>query len=283
MTFAFFRDEDGWGLGLTVAALNKGLDARLFDDDESLAACPADSVLFVRMSHKDAYRSRYKERLEVWGRLHKTVPGRQMAKLYDDKIAQQELLGQYMPQAFVVKNEEDAYMAMRWLKMPFVSKSYSGAGSKGVKLISSSDEAIKDLNLRVKAEGPLVWQHFCTGNEHDYRCLIVGKERLWLKRINRADTPFASGSGNIVPLRCKDVPKKMTDFAEQIAEDSVFSDSPMPFAGIDLIYCDGQPKITEVTTSWTLPGYFGAEWMDGRKGHAFFDVLVEQMEAACRQ
>lgn len=281
MTFAFFRDEDGWGLGLTVAALNKGLDARLFDDDESLAACPADSVLFVRMSHKDAYRSRYKERMEAWGRLHKTVPGLTMAKLYDDKIAQQESLGQYMPKAAVVKNEVDAYMALRWLKMPFVSKSYSGAGSKGVKLISSSDEAIKDLNARVKTEGPLVWQHFCAGNDHDYRCLIVGKERLWLKRYNRDETPFASGSGKIQPLKHKEVPSKMADFAEKIAADSsIFGDSLMPFGGIDLIYCDGQPKMTEVTCSWTLPGYFGAEWKDGRKGHAFFDVVVEQMEAA---
>lgn len=282
MNLAFFRDEDGWGLGLYVAALNKGVDAYLFDDDESLAECPSDAVLFVRMSHKPAYRERYKGRVDTWSRIHAIVPGATMGKLYDDKVAQQDRLGAYMPPGYVVRTEDDAYMALRNLEMPFVAKSFSGAGSKGVRLIESSEEAIRDLNARRKEEGAFIWQRFCPDNAHDYRCIVVGAERLWLKRLNRENVPFASGSGNIIPLTHKEVPRKMAEFverfvAEQIGVDGIFSDTPMPFAGVDLIYMDGKPVMTEITTSWTLPGYFKAEWQDGRKGHAFFDIFVEQL------
>lgn len=282
MKLAFFRDEDGWGLGLYVAALNKGVDAYIFDDDESLADIPPDCVLFVRMSHKEAVRERYKGRIETWGRIHKIVPGRTLGKLYDDKIAQQERLSAYMPQSFIVKDEDGAYMAMRHLTMPFVSKAYSGAGSKGVRLITSSEEAIKDLNTRRKEEGPLVWQRFCADNAYDLRCLIVGKERLWIKRMNRDNVPFASGSGRVVPLKPSEVPRRTAEFVErfildQSGEAGIFGDTPMPFLGVDLINMDGKPVLTEITTSWTLPVYFSSVWQDGRKGHAFFDIVVEQM------
>lgn len=282
MKLAFFRDEDGWGLGLYVSALNKGVDAYLFDDDESLAGIPDDCVLFVRMSHKPAFRERYKNRIETWSRLHKTVPGLLMGKLYDDKIKQHDKLGAYMPPSHVVSNEEEAYTAMRWLQMPFVAKSYSGAGSKGVRLITSSEEAMRDLEQRKKEEGAFIWQRFCKDNAHDFRCLIVGKERLWIKRINRENVPFASGSGNIVPLSPREVPRMMAEWVErfiidQQKEGCIFADTPMPFAGVDLIYMDGKPVMTEITTSWTLPGYFKATWQDGRKGHAFFDIVVEQL------
>lgn len=282
MRLAFFRDEDGWGLGLYVAALNKGVDAYLFDDDESLAGIPADSILFVRMSHKPAYRERYKGRVDTWSRIHKIVPGATMAKLYDDKVSQQEKLSAYMPPGHVVRTEEEAYAAMRYLEMPFVAKSYSGAGSKGVRLIDSSEEAIRDLNARRKEEGAFIWQRFCKDNAHDYRCLIVGKERLWIKRINRENVPFASGSGNIVPLTAREVPRMMAEWVERFVVDQqkeggIFADTPMPFAGVDLIYMDGKPTMTEITTSWTLPVYFASTWQDGRKGHAFFDIFVEQL------
>lgn len=282
MKLAFFRDEDGWGLGLYVASLNKGVDAYLFDDDESLAGLPADCVLFVRMSHKDAYRERYKGRVDTWSRIHKIVPGATMAKLYDDKVGQQEKLGTYMPPGYVVRNEEEAYTAMRHLKVPFVAKSYSGAGSKGVRLITSSEEGIRDLEQRRKEEGAFIWQHFCKDNAHDHRCLIVGKERLWIKRLNRENVPFASGSGNVVPLTAREVPRMMAEWVERFVidqqkEGGIFADTPIPFAGVDLIYMDGKPAMTEITTSWTLPVYFKSTWQDGRLGHAFFDIVVEQL------
>lgn len=282
---AYFRDEDGWGLGCHVAALNKGYDTCLFDDDESLALCPSDSTLFVRMSHKEVYRWRYKQRIEAWSRIHPSVPGRYLAKLYDDKISQQEALGKWMPPAFIIKSEQDAYTALRTLTVPFVSKTSAGAGSKGVRLVTNSEEAIKDVQTRTKEAGALVWQVFCDGNKHDYRCLVVGNERLWIKRINRESSPFASGSGNIVPMAHKDVPPKMMTFVEAFVaqakkEGGCLHDSFMPLLGIDLIYMNGEPVLTEITTSWTLPVYFKSEWLDGRKGHAFFDVVAEQMEAA---
>ncbi len=287
MTIAFFRDEDGWGLAAHVAALNKGLDSRLFDDDESLAECPEGAMLFVRMSHKEAFRQRYKQRVDTWSRIHRIVPGARMAHLYDDKIAQQDTLGKWMPHAFVVKSEEEAYMALRTLKVPFVSKTSAGAGSKGVRLCVDSETAIKDVLTRPKENGPLIWQRFCEGNKHDYRCLVIGKERLWLKRFNRENSPFASGSGNSVPLAHKDVPAKMMTFVEafiteESKQDGCLFDSAMPFVGIDLIYMDGLPVLTEVTTSWTIPVYFGCTFLDGRKGYEFFNVLAEQMEAACQ-
>lgn len=284
---AYFRDEDGWGLGMHVAALNKGLSTALFDDDESIAECPADSVLFVRMSHKEAFRQRYKQRIEAWGRIHKLTPGRRLANLYDDKISQQLALSAWMPQGYIIKSEQDAYTALRSLQFPFVSKTPGGAASKGVRLIKDSEGAMKDVNTRMKDAGGLVWQVFCDGNKHDYRCIVVGEERLWIKRLNRDNSPFASGSGRVVPMTHKDVPAKMMTFVEafvtdQKREKGALSDSHMPFIGLDLIYSDGAPVLTEITCSWTLPGYFGSEWLDGRKGYAFFDVVAEQMERACR-
>lgn len=286
---AFFRDEDGWGLGLYVSALQKGVPALFFDDDEGLDEAPEKTPVFVRMSHKELTRQRYKNRVERWSRSNPIVPGQTMGFLYDNKLEQQKALGKYMPHAYFVKTEEDAYKVLRNLPMPFVSKTPDGAGSKGCRFIKTSEDAIKDVSRSGGVgKGYLLWQKFCPGNAHDYRCLVIGAERLWMKRYNRDNSPFASGSGRIEHMEHKNVPPLMRDFVERfVVEQSqgegCLYDSLMPFFGIDLIYDDGKPVMTEVTTSWTLPPYFGCTFLDGRKGYAFFDVVVEQMVKACQK
>lgn len=288
MSIAFFRDEDGWGLSAYTTALKNGMDAHFFDDDESLALCPAGAALFVRMSHKEAYRKKYKERVALWSDIHPMIPGKTMGVLYDDKIKQHEKLKRWMPTTYLVSGEQEAYLALRNLGQRFISKTTGGAGSKGVKFITNSEDAVKDATTRPKEFGPLIWQRFCDGNEYDLRCIVMGEERLWLKRYNREYTPLASGSGNIQPLKHRDVPPKMMTFVEAfVTEESkhygVLHDSHIPFFGIDLIYMDGEPVMTELTTSWTLPAYYKCEFLDKRPGYYFFDVLAEQMEKKCRK
>jgi glutathione synthase/RimK-type ligase-like ATP-grasp enzyme len=97
---------------------------------------------------------------------------------------------------------------LQFLSYPFISKASQGAGSSNVRLIKDEKQAKSEIqsafsssgipcHFNLRQKGYLLWQEFVPGNDFDWRVIIIGKAKrcgLLLKRFNKPDTGFASGS-----------------------------------------------------------------------------------------
>lgn len=144
---------------------------------------------------------------------------------YDDKIAQYYLLKKHSvstPDTFLFFNKEEALEFARHCEYPMVYKCAHGAGSANVGLLRTKKEAVKyikrvfdrGMNTYFKSEiqrNYVYFQEFLAGNKGDYRMVCFGDNRIsGFFRENRAESPFASGSGQ---FDIGELPKNLLDFA----------------------------------------------------------------------
>jgi len=216
--------------------------------------------------------------------------------LYDDKYLFHEKCGAWEPTTYYSTSKEEAKKALAKLNYPFVSKSKIGAGSSNVRLIKNEAQAHREIDIAFGdiglpqfagggQKGYVLWQEFCDGNPNDWRVIIIAKKYGFvLKRFNRPNIPFASGSGRLKAISTLDDEiDALLNFTRNFAIENEFS-----FLGVDIVYGrNHKPVVLEITTGWSREGYVGCrvfEYSNGFKPTAMdgarnlFDIVVMGME-----
>lgn len=220
-----------------------------------------------------------------------TLPAFADSLWYDDKLVQRELLRPWLPETVIVHPGDD----MPNMTLPFVSKASTGAGSRNVRLIRTRDEAQAEYDAAFGdgiplapegvQQGYLYWQRLVPDNAGDIRVVVTGDFMFGLRRHNRPDRPFASGSGSF------DVIASLDD-AEVAAAfrlcDEIARALPTRWQCFDVVFDGARPLCLEMASSWTVGSYkdcplFNRDtWaLDGRTAAEWAAVAVEELERLC--
>ena len=281
-----YADSQGWGQGLYAAAVHRGWDAAMFDENDVISG----GIAFVHMHHAPDVRAKHKRLME---KLHaariRLVPDIWSARLYDDKVEQARVFGKWMPATYYCDKADIASRLVDELRYPIISKAREGASSHNVRLLQDADAARAEIEkvfggggikLRYgqRQTGYLLWQDFVAGNQYDIRVIAIGEQRLLLRRYNRDDRPMASGSGRIEPINNLADPIFGSAFA---FADSFFKAEGLKWCGIDIVFDHEAQRwrLLETTVGWTLHGYFDCMFFpDGRMGTDIWDVVIDEIE-----
>ena len=264
-----YNDRHGWGKEIvsTLRGLS-GLELTLFKSTEDLVDCTG-TIVFMHPDHLNN-RDSDKALIHDLGLLEKTkiIPSFRELDIYDEKVKQTNLFDKWLPKTRIFTERGSAEIFIENAIFPFVSKANEGAGSSNVRMILTEKDAHEELNQVFSENGMprytkpsmekrgvrkfqkdyVLWQEFLEGNENDWRVVMINRQFAWIiKRGNRGDSPFASGSGivdNIVDLDRETT--EILDFCFKFA--SQFS---LNFTGIDIVKGEnGSWRILETTTGW---------------------------------
>lgn len=272
-----FKDSYGWDKLLVDAAMRAGLVAQLISDAEHVPDVPG-TYFFIHMNHDPSERNYHKQVVEEVNKKENVVliPNILECRLYDDKVRQARMFKSWMPRTHYLVCAEDAESVLADMSLPFISKSSEGAGSSNVRLIRSQEEARAEIRLTfygdgirracdLRQSGYLLWQEFLPDNHNDWRVIIIAKKYgMILKRHNRPDLPFASGSGSFESV---DAISKETEglfehtrlFAEEF---------DLSFVGVDVVLGKArEPVILETTVGWDMAGYKNCRFFEFQDGH----------------
>lgn len=281
-----YQDEDRWGEMLYFEARRRGLPAALFK--EAREVTPGD-VAFVHMHHAPNRRDRDKDVMrKLAARGVRTIPEPRSGVLYDDKAAQARELGRWMPRTLMLKSATEARAAIGALGFPFMSKASEGASSHNVRLVKSREQAEREVQAAFsgsglkahfgqRQRGYLLWQEFCAGNDYDYRVIAIGRQRMMLRRYNRADRPMASGSGKLEPVTALDAETREV----LAAANAFFEAEGFTWCGIDMVRdAAGRWVVLETTVGWTARGYVDCAFVGTeRTGADVWGVLIDEIAA----
>lgn len=282
-----YEDAHNWGAMLHKQALERGHDARLFENPR----VPDSGYVFMHMHHHPQVRTLHKRCMQMMAMNPHLIliPNYRSSFLYDDKLEQARQFARWMPRTHVFYTPGAARRFLDTLPtIPFMSKSSEGASSHNVRFVTSLEQArleikyaFSDIGIKGRynqtQRGYLLWQEFVEGNDSDIRVLAIGNQRLILKRMNRDDRPMASGSGNIVPVTALD---EETASALEAANEFFVAES-MPWCGIDLVrnQVTKQWRILEATVSWTMHGYYECQFVGTQlMGSDVWHVLLDEIE-----
>ena len=241
----------------------KGLKFQLFSNSSEV---PNKENVFVYI-HPDHLINRDSNRImiEEFQNHHSStfMPTKFELLLYDEKVRQTELYSDFLPPTRIYKDIDTALCSVNELKFPIISKSNEGAASSNIRLLETRKDALDEAttvfsefglprhdnrNLGLVQKDYVLWQDFLPGNDNDWRIVLINQKFAWiLKRYNRKDLPFASGSGNVKPI------KEMNSEIIEILNYSLsFAERfRLNFTGIDLIRdAKGGLKVLETTTGW---------------------------------
>lgn len=286
MKLWLYKDIGGWGELLLPIALGRGHDARLFVEAHE----PDDGAVFVHMHHHPDSRGYDKELMAALAEREELqlCPGSRAAILYDDKAEQYRQLARWMPETVIVTRKQDVPAALTRLRVPLISKTSQGAGSKNVRLVETVGQAREEADQALGGDGIpchygerqtgyLYWQEFLAGNDYDFRVIAIGRERLILRRGNRDDRPMASGSGNEIPVQWPD------DEASEVLAfaDRFFAEEGFPWCGVDIVRDHKRDRwvILEMTVGWPLGKMGEHRFVSGRSCDEFWPVVMDEIEA----
>lgn len=280
-------DKKFWGRQLQMAAGRAGVDCVLFRKPEQV---PSNARAFVRLDQQAEQRDMSKGLVkQLFGAGIKTLPTIAEAELYDDKIAQYELLAHHMPQTAILTSLEQARSFAHYARYPLISKATSGASSNNVRLLERQEEAFAEakaafgrgipISYNQRQTDYVFWQQFIGGNDRDYRVCVVGDDYFGLVRRNRADAPFASGSGDNYPLTMNNDRERAA--LRKAAE--ITNELGTQLMAYDFVFDGDRIYLLEVSSSWTPHAYalcpcFSKDGSaTGRSGGHLFDLIVGAM------
>ena len=254
-----YRDGKGWGTEIAKAAAKRGLFCTMFGRPSMVQQ----GIAFIRLDQQGSQRAVSKGIVEELGRRGvPTMPTRREGRWYDDKGAQLEALGQWLPRTIHTTSRSAAEAAIAGLGLPFVSKSVDGSSSKGVRLINTESEAARELDRVFTGDGiPSVydrrqrgyvyWQEFVRNNQCDYRVCVVGGFVYGLVRNNRPGDFRASGSGDNFPMTLQDERERgAAALAVEIA-DAIGTD----WMAFDIVFSEDRALVLEMSSAWTMAAY----------------------------
>ncbi len=298
MNVYVYRDGQGWHQKLSNSLNLMGVHTQLFLTEQAVENMDEHSVVFIHMTHYGLdLREQNKQLVEKVAERDDLflIPTIGECRLYDDKILQYQTFGERMPKTWHITNFDDAIENVKQIKFPFISKSSKGAGSSNIRFLKTRKQALEEIDTVFKREGItcwlkdkqkdyLLWQEFIPNNLNDWRVILIAKKyAMILKRYNRPDIPFASGSGDIEPVQNLDSCKQhmILAYTREFANAFNFS-----FLGVDIIFDgrDNQPLILETTTGWSFEGYLdcpvfefsNGEWNPTEyNGKTMFDLVAK--------
>ncbi len=259
-----YDDRHGWGRLFVESMLEfKGVECRLFTRFEEV---PDLANIFVYI-HPDHLINRDIDRTMIEGFQEYSnaifMPSKMELLVYDEKVRQTELYSEYLPPTRIITSLDSALSCISELQFPIISKSNEGAASSNIRFLESPDAAYLEAqsvfsengiprhdsrNLGLVQKDYVLWQDFLGGNENDWRVVMLGRRFAWiLKRYNRSDLPFASGSGLVEPIiHLNPEIAEILDYSLSFANH--FS---LNFTGIDLVRDDEKKlRVLETTTGW---------------------------------
>lgn len=256
MRLSVFRDSMGWHDKIVSAALARG--------HEVVDTAP--EVAFARVVTFEPWRGRGLSFLRNAVALGvPTLPEPVNLGWYDDKVAQAPLLGAWLPETVIVRPGDP----MPEMDYPFISKASTGAASRNVRLIRSEAEARTEYEAAFGAgipilpngiqKGYLYWQRFIPGNDGDIRVIVMGDEMFGIRRGNRDDGPFASGSGRVEIIHEIDDTNTLQAFR---MANEISRHLGTRWQGYDFVFEGDKCFCLEATCSWTDSGYIGCPTFD---------------------
>lgn len=258
MRLSVFRDSMGWHDKIVSAALVRGHEI----------ADAAPDVVFARVVTFEPWRERGLSFLRnAVASGVPTLPEPVNLAWYDDKVAQAELFKDWLPETVVVRPGDP--MPEPPGGYPFISKASTGAASRNVRLVKSEAQARAEYDAAFGAgipilprgiqRGYLYWQRFILGNDGDIRVIVMGDEMFGIRRGNRDDLPFASGSGKIEIIRSIEDTSTLQAFR---MADEISRHLGTRWQGYDFVFEGDQCFCLEATCSWTDSAYTGCPMFD---------------------
>src|SRR5690554_1281510 len=293
MAVKALNDAGGWGQALVNEAKKQGLSAELVESADNVNH---DDLFFARIAQKkDRREKELPEIIMAKKKGARLIPDFMLLSEYESKIEQSKRYAGWMPETYYITNKEEAKKKIGALGYPFVSKASTGSASRNVRLIKSEEQARQEIDAAFGSglSAPhglgernqrkyLLWQRFVPDNGYDYRACIVGDKIMLLKRYNREDVPFASGSGLVEPINELDAESWLV----LVFARNFFNKFGMEWAGIDVVIdrkCDPCAEtlfMLETTIGW--PKSFNADCVffdsdnkdSGKKGADIWEVFV---------
>lgn len=259
-----YDDRHGWGRLFIESMLDfRDVECRLFSHANEI---PDMENVFVYI-HPDHLINRAPNRKMIEDlqnhNLSTFMPSKIGLLVYDEKVRQTKLYSDFLPPTRIFTDLKSALSSINQLNFPLISKSNEGAASSNIRLLESPEDAIVEArivfsdsglprydsrNLGLVQKDYVLWQDFLPGNENDWRIVLINMRYAWvLKRYNRTDLPFASGSGIVEPIKetnseINEILNYSLSFAKRFS---------LNFTGIDLVRNgNGELKVLETTTGW---------------------------------
>jgi len=273
------NDKNTYGQRVCQAARKIGVPAYLFEAAAEVPDNPGVAVS-LNLHHGMARRQADKQLArDIAAKKHVAMfPSLRECELYDDKVAQSKVFGDWMPQTYHIVNTKVADQVVRdsLLPYPFLSKSSHGASASNIRMIHNAEEAMREATIVFTRglpcvggiqKGYLLWQRFLPDNDGDWRINMIGERYgLICQRFCRADAPFASGSdmGFINWPRLTNRMRDLLDFGQRF-----YREHKLFRVALDIIFDErGEPKICESSAFWgdrvTGYGFYfehdGSEW-----------------------
>ena len=211
--------------------------------------------------------------------------------LYEDKSAQAQWFGEWMPETCRFVRKEDAIQYVQRARHDvLVSKADVGASSENVRILKGIEAQVAHIN-QVFDHGVRV--DHCSGGHHsmqkDYvllqefiphnitwRVNIVGRAMAVFKRYCYPDKPVAQ-TGNTDPVFEMDSEiESLLDFSRRF-----FSFADTRWCAVDILKYGDSWKVIETSLAWPWPGvgkqaaFFGSS----RKWDQIWDVMLDEFEA----
>lgn len=263
-----YDDVHEWGAGL-ANALRAGpykheLIAQVFND----ARQPDTGFVMWHMHHHPSVRHVHKRAMQHMSMNPKLTlwPSYQTSILFDDKLEQARQLARFMPptQAFFTPKTARNYLDN--VTYPFVSKALDGVSSANVRIIEgykqASEEikyAFSDRGIRCRnsqaQRGYLLWQEMIPDCDYDIRVMVVGGQRLMLKRFNKALDASGVRTEPCAPEHFRVLDPVLMGALK--AAEPVIQACHMNLGLMDFLYDEKQGRyyLLEVTASWSMHGF----------------------------
>jgi ribosomal-protein-alanine N-acetyltransferase len=292
-----------WGRWLHETLRERGMEAHRFHSAAEVPDRPG-VIAYLPPTHRAPHRDHIKALAHELGNKRHVllIPSLEEMRLYDDKAAQAEVFREWQPETRVLCSRDQARAVLPSLELPFVSKSSHGIASQNVRLIRTRDQGEGEIRAAFswrgmpcgggeRQRGYLIWQDFVRGNDFDWRVLVLGSAKVWakpLRRFNRPEVPFASGSGRI-----EEVSELTSEVVGVLDHSLQFArEFDLRHTALDLVRApDGRLLILESSAKWqplesarrypsdsvyfrrTADGWARSEHTAG----SFYDLLADMM------
>ena len=264
------KDSKGWA---ALAAKHSG--AEIITDTSQ--AQTSDAVI-VRMRCNGPEKAQTLEAVKfLQAQGCATLPTMQEALWYDDKVAQYEVLKQWMPQTWIFTSRADAAAGIDQMKFPIIRKLKQGAASCNVTLIKSKSALRKSIAdaFRRNGDGYIYLQEYIK-TDCDYRINISGRYVYGLTRYIRSeDQPFASGSGLKSVMNFTDpLERKAALLAVEIAREI-----GTQWVCFDFVWDGAEMKVLEMSSAWPVhryddrPLHYHDLQPTGKRGSEYFSEI----------
>lgn len=276
-----FDDAHQWGQQLHDIALSSGHDARMF----TRTGDPTDGHVLIAMHSHPAVREYHRRMVQHAATLPDVtcIPQYRVAMLNDDKNEQLRQFARWLPPTRMIRNPSVARVHVDSINaFPVVSKSSQGGG---IRYLTSRDELLREVKLAwsdlgiknrhgLREHGFVYWQNYMGVHEHIWRVVVIGKERILVKRAMRHGDSNERPTAPVKEFDGNDL--SVMDFV-----DGFIAAEHFRFGALDIMRGDdNQLYLIKVLVTFQLRTLFESVFMySGRRGTSLFHVMMHEMEA----